>query len=78
MNQSKVMPSSTTSTFLWCGDADTCVVSQNSHAMTTALETAGVPHKFIEYAGVGHGVGLNIGGNAEPWFDEAVKFWLNR
>lgn len=65
-------------TFLWCGDADTCVVPQNSHAMTTALETAGVPHKFIEYTGIGHGVGLNIGGAAEPWFDAAVNFWLNR
>ena len=65
-------------TFLWCGDTDTCVVPQNSHSMVAALEAAGVTHKFIEYAGVGHGVGLNIGGAAESWFEEAVKFWLNR
>ena len=65
-------------TFLWCGDADTCVPPKNSHLLAEALQTAGVPHKFIEYPGVDHGVGLGIGTASEPWFYEAVKFWLER
>lgn len=65
-------------TFLWCGNADTCVKPENSHLMADALKSTGVPHKFVEYPGVGHGVGLDIGGTSEPWFEEAVNFWLQR
>ena len=64
-------------TFLWCGDADTCVNPKNSHMMAEALKNAGVLHRFMEFPGVGHGVGLHIGGVSESWFEEAVKFWFS-
>ena len=47
----------------------------NSRMMEAALEQAGVPHKAEEFAGIGHGVGLAEGTNAEVWFDHAVSFW---
>lgn len=40
-------------------------------------EKTGVPYKFMEFPGVGHGVGLDIGGVSEAWFEEAVNFWLS-
>jgi len=64
-------------TFVWCGDADTCVNPKNSFMMAAALEKAGVHHKYREFPGIGHGVGLNIGGVGEVWFEEAVNFWLS-
>lgn len=64
-------------TFVWCGDADTCVNPKNSYMMAAALEKAGVPHEYMEFPGIGHGVGLNIGGVAEAWFEKAVNFWLS-
>lgn len=64
-------------TFVWCGDADTCVNPKNSYMMAAALEKAGVLHKYMIFPGVGHGVGLGIGGVSEAWFEEAVSFWLS-
>lgn len=63
-------------TFLWCGDADRTVDPENSRAMAKALQTTGVLYQVEEYPGVGHGVGLGTGLACEPWFNEAVKFWI--
>ena len=62
-------------TFIWNGAADELVDPVNSRMMEAALEQAGVPHKAEEFAGIGHGVGLAEGTNAEVWFDHAVSFW---
>ena len=62
-------------TFIWNGAADELVDPVNSRMMEAALEQAGVPHKAVEFAGIGHGVGLAEGTNAEEWFDHAVAFW---
>ena len=62
-------------TFLWCGDADRTVDHENSRAMAKALQANGVPHRFEEYPGVDHGVGLGTGLACEPWFQHAVSFW---
>ena len=63
-------------TFLWCGDADKTVSPENSRAMAKALQENHVPCQFEEYPGVDHGVGLGEGLACEPWFGEAVKFWI--
>lgn len=34
-----------------------------------------IPHRFVEYTGVDHGVGLGKGLVCENWFEEAVAFW---
>lgn len=65
-------------TFVWCGSADGTVMPENSHLMARALEEKGIPCRFEEYPGVGHGVGLGIGLACEGWFDHAVDFWLGR
>ena len=62
-------------TFLWCGDADKVVPPENSRMLDQAFTTNGVPHRFIEYPGVDHGVGLGTDLVCEPWFDHAVAFW---
>jgi len=62
-------------TFLWCGDADKTVAPQNSRLLVKALVEYGIPHEFVEYSGVGHGVGLGTGLACEPWFERAVAFW---
>ena len=62
-------------TFLWCGDADKVVPPENSRMLDQALAANGVPHQFIEYPGVDHGVGLGKGLACETWFNHAVAFW---
>lgn len=62
-------------TFVWCGDADRTVDPENSRMLCRALDQNSVPHKFAEYPGVDHGVGLGEGLACEGWFDEAVSFW---
>lgn len=62
-------------TYVWNGTADTSVDPKNARMLAAALEQAGVPHRHEEFEGVGHGVGLAKGTNAEPWFDHAVSFW---
>lgn len=64
-------------TFLWCGSADGTVMPENSRLMAKTLEEKGVPFRFEEYPGVGHGVGLGIGLGCEGWLDRAVDFWLD-
>lgn len=64
-------------TFLWCGDSDTVVDPANSYSMDAALTVAGVRHRFVQYQGVGHGVGLGTGHSCEGWADAAIKFWMN-
>lgn len=62
-------------TFLWCGKVDDVVDYQNSVMMEQQLEENQVPHKFMLFESVGHGVGLAKGTEAEQWFQEAVQFW---
>lgn len=64
------------STFLWCGTADDCVSPENSRLLADALEKWGVPYRFTEYPGVGHGVGLGEGLPCEGWIRDAVSFWI--
>lgn len=62
-------------TFTWYGTADDCVPPLNSTKLIEALTEVGVPCKVEEYEGIGHGVGLAKGTVAEPWFNNAVRFW---
>ncbi|MGN1025945.1 MAG: alpha/beta hydrolase [Faecousia sp.] len=62
-------------TFVWCGDADRTVDPENSRMLAEALEKNSIPHRFVEYPGVDHGVGLGKGLTCEGWFDEAISFW---
>ncbi len=62
-------------TYLWCGDADTCVPAENSRMMDRALNAAGIDHQFELIPGVDHGVGPGSGTAAEGWVDRAVRFW---
>lgn len=65
-------------TFLWCGDADQTVPPENSRMLRDALANVGIPHKYVEYPGVDHGVGLGKGLACEDWLNQAVAFWLGR
>lgn len=62
-------------TFVWCGDADRTVPCCNSHLLAEALEKENIPHEFVEYPGIDHGVGLGEGTACESWFEKAVAFW---
>lgn len=62
-------------TFLWCGDADQTVPPDNSRMLAAALTAQGIPHEFVEYPGVDHGVGLGTGLVCEDWIEKAVAFW---
>ena len=62
-------------TFVWNGTADDIVDPENSRMLEAALIKAGVPHRAEQYEGIGHGVGLAKGTNAECWIDHAVAFW---
>jgi len=66
-------------TFVWSGTADKDVDPANSRLLADALNHAGIVHRAEEYEGIGHGVGLAKGTEAEVWFDHAVEFWkMNR
>lgn len=62
-------------TFVWCGDADKTVPPRNSEMLVQALEKCNVPHQFVQYPGVDHGVGLGTGLACEGWIEKAVEFW---
>lgn len=62
-------------TFVWCGDADHIVDPENSRMLVKELEKNSIPHRFVEYPGVDHGVGLGKGLACESWYEEAVAFW---
>lgn len=62
-------------TFVWCGDADRTVDPENSRMLAKELEKNGIPHRFVEYPGVDHGVGLGQSLTCEGWFDKAISFW---
>lgn len=62
-------------TFLWCGNADLTVPPDNSRMLDAALTAQGIPHEFVEYPGVDHGVGLGTGLACEDWPERAVAFW---
>ena len=61
--------------FLWCGDADQTVPPENSRMLADALDKQNIPHEFVEYPGIDHGVGLGSGSCCENWFERAVAFW---
>ena len=61
--------------FVWCGSADKVVDPENSRMLDRELERCGVPHEFVEYPNVDHGVGLGKGLACGGWFDKAVAFW---
>ena len=65
-------------TFVWCGNADRTVAPENSRMLAKELEKNGISHRFVEYPGVDHGVGLGIGLACEKWFEESVAFWENQ
>lgn len=65
-------------TFVWCGNADRTVAPENSRMLAKELEKNGISHRFVEYPGVDHGVGLGIGLACEDWFEESVAFWENQ
>ena len=62
-------------TFIWCGLADQVVDPDNSRMMADALKAAAVPHRFVRYENVGHGVGLGEDFPCESWIEKAVEFW---
>lgn len=62
-------------TYVWCGTKNKSVNPINSVLLETALKEKGVVHKFEQFEGIGHGVGLAQGTIAESWFDSAVTFW---
>lgn len=62
-------------TFLWTGLSDGCVEPKNSFLLEKALTEQKVPHQFLTFEGVDHGVGIGEGLACEGWFEEAVRFW---
>lgn len=62
-------------TFVWWGDADSCVPPDNSRMLLKALEAQNIPCRGIEYPGVEHGASLGIGTPCEGWLEKAVEFW---
>ena len=62
-------------TFVWWGDADSCVDPENSQMLRRALEQQNIPCQCIAYPGVEHGVGIGKGLACEGWFEKAVAFW---
>ncbi|MBQ6559726.1 MAG: alpha/beta hydrolase [Erysipelotrichaceae bacterium] len=64
--------------YVWNGTIDRIVEPVNSRMLEEALERTGVPHLAEEFEGVGHGVGLAKGTDAEVWFEHAIGFWKNR
>ncbi len=65
-------------TFVWCGDADKSVPPINSTLLVEELKKNNIPHKFVTYPDVGHGVGNGKGTKAYGWMDVAIDFWLNQ
>lgn len=65
-------------TFLWCGDIDSTVPPENSKMLERALNAQGVHCKFMLFPGIEHGAGLGTGSCCEPWFENAVKFWMEQ
>ena len=62
-------------TFLWQCKDDPLVPFEAAEAMDKALETAGVPHRFMAFEKGGHGIGLGDNTDAAGWLDHAVEFW---
>lgn len=62
-------------TFLWTGLSDHTVDPENSFLLDAALTAAHVPHRFLTYPGVDHGVGLGEGLPCEGWLEQAAAFW---
>jgi len=61
--------------FLWWGDCDDTVDPDNSRMLIDALARFDIPCEYIEYMGVGHGVGIGKGLPCEGWIEKAVAFW---
>lgn len=69
---------STPPTFVWYGEDDKAVIpSKNSIPYYNKLHDLGVVCEEENFSGVGHGVGLAEGTNAEIWPEHAIGF-LNK
>ncbi len=62
-------------TFLWYGDEDNLVPTENCRMLYAALQGKDVPCRLKHYPNTGHGVGLGRGKPCEGWFAEAVTLW---
>ncbi|MBQ9227940.1 MAG: hypothetical protein IJ168_03825 [Eubacterium sp.] len=62
-------------TFVWYSTADKTATPENSIMLLKALEHNKIPYQSMEFHTVPHGIGLGLGSECEPWFDEAIKFW---
>lgn len=65
-------------TFLWWGDADSCVNPDNSRMLLSALKENHVPCTHREFHGVDHGIGIGKGFACYGWFEEAAAFWQSQ
>ena len=63
-------------TYIWCGDSDKSVNPINAKILKDSLDEKNVKNKLDIFPGIGHGVGLATGTVAEPWFNNALNFWL--
>lgn len=62
-------------TFVWYGDEDAMVPTENSQMLSDALARNGIIHQLHHYPKTGHGVGLGKGLPCEGWFQKAIDFW---
>lgn len=63
------------STYVWYSLEDKIVNPKNSKILINAFEENDIYHKSHEFKTGAHGIGLGIGTECEPWFNEAVEFW---
>jgi acetyl esterase/lipase len=65
-------------TFVAVGDADGIAPPALMEKRIAALRNAGTDVEYHKYPGVGHGFGLGVGTSAEPWIENAVRFWAKQ
>ena len=61
-------------TFIWAGDMDMTVPTENTRRMVRALKKAGVPYECTVFRGVDHGGGPATDTPAEGWIRKAAAF----
>lgn len=62
-------------TYIWNSPVDKVVDFHNGFLLAEALARQNVDCEYHQYAFAPHGIGLGLGTEAEPWFDEAIAFW---